>query len=347
MKSKVLITCFSYGGNRKYMFNPDHLRADLKRILTLVLNKNISPLEEVTILTDIVPFGYLVNEIRTDFQQEVERFLREKGYHGDIVRTGKGGKALLPWLRQICEEASVYFHTCAKELYKEVLEALPFILRSSTVVEFASLFTNFVQIKSKDRYELELEKVFKSMKPQDNLFFYYSGHGVRFINSDKVVEKVCLIIPSSRGSEEYYNRNSFSKLISRCAVGNIFMVFDCCHSSEMIDLPFQINFEKSHSYLGRIKPTTKTRANIIYLGSTKEGQTCGFYDKGEYGSIFTYHLLSCLNSLRKEISFDKLYRCVEVKVQAYRNKSGKPPQNMFISVTSISIQGIPKWLLDN
>lgn len=348
MQDKAVITCFSYNNNRKYMFNSDYLRSDLRRILSFVLNKIGCPLNDITILTDISPYGNIVDEIRAAFQDEVEKYLHDIGYHKPIIRTGKGGIHLLEWLHKICREASKYVGKSEHHLFRGITrEVLP-IMRSSNVIEFVSLFTNFIIVKGKYHYETSIRNIFESMGKYNNLFFYYTGHGVRFISFDGNVRDICLVIPFHNSTVEFYSKDKLQLLFNKIPANiSSFIVFDCCHSEKILELPYKII---SNKMIKRNISHNSFQSSMIYLSSTQNDQTCGFYiNKEECGSIFTYYLMNCLESITVERpgTFLFLYNYIEEKVQQYRKSTGKPPQNMSISTNRSSISSIPDWIFIN
>lgn len=347
MQNKIIITCFCYNGNRRYMFNPDYLRSDLRRIISFILNKIGCLLNNITILTDLSPQGQIVDEIRIDFQDEVEDYLRDMGYRKPIIRTGRGGIHLLEWLHKICREASKYLDKSERHLFRDITQTILPIIRSSNAIEFASLFTNFVVVNGKYHYEKNILDIFGSMKSGDNLFFYYTGHGVRFIDS-RSVRDICLVIPFHGGTSEFYSKSRLQQLFNKIPEKtSSFVVFDCCHSEKLLELPYQINFSSfGYIIVHKNKSFVSFNSDIIYLASTQNDQTCGFYiNKEECGSVFTYYLLDCLENFTPE-NFSVLYDYVENKVQEYRSSSGKPAQNMGIFVSRRDIRTIPPWLFD-
>ena len=349
MQKIAVITCFSYLGNKKYVFNPDYLRSDLRRIISFSHNRAGCPLDRIFILTDLVPSEALRQEILHDFQTEVLSYLRESGFSRSVLlraelRAENYKERPLLWLKELCEGRVGLYSTIIKEI-------LP-VIRNSSVVEFASLFTNFFLISGSPHYEETLGKIFSL--PVSHLFFYYTGHGVRVWTEQKKHE-ICLVVPRQIGEVDFYSKQKlqriFERILSRVTA---FIVFDCCHAERLLDLPYKIAFSEE-TERGELVPRRPIRGEVLYLSSTRNDQTCGFYtSKKEYGSLYTYYLIKFLESICSELSrrgssvleISRLEGGVEDKIKKYRESARKPPQNMLIGLSHKQIQKLPLWLFE-
>lgn len=354
MRSLTVITCFSYIGNAKYLFNPNYLRSDLRRILAYSLNHVQCSLSNIYVVTDILPDNQIKEEILQEFQDEVNEQLQKLGYYKLSVE-----QTLSPisWLHQVCHKASVYLKISRGKIFNKIVKHILPILRNSNVVEFASLFTKFVKVKGSLHYDLTLQKIFTLLKPgyinYDNLFFYYTGHGIRHWttqNGHKQIKDICLVVPARNGTSEPYSRKSLRKTFQIIPpTSSCFIVFDCCHAESLIDLPFKITFNKFGETISK-GISFSNYPDMVYLASTQHNQTCGFYvSTEECGSVFTYYLIKCLEKLSKKLKthpkyFYYLNSEVEEKINEYRIFSKKSPQNMLIRLNRNTIVELPTWL---
>lgn len=340
MQKVAIITCFSYVGNKKYVFNPEYLRSDLRRIVSFSHQKIGCHFDHIHVLTDLQPSERIRQEILNDFQALVQvelqalRPLLTKA----LQSSRKYEQRPLDWLRSMTR---VVEPRRPDELYRRLLRRILPVLRSTSVVEFASLFTNLVPISGEAEYRRAITSILK--QPMTHLFFYYTGHGVRGWTSDGR-PSVCLIVPKS-GEVDFQSRevvqSLFRQILRRVAA---LIVFDCCHAESMIDLPYKTSFVGRPIQQGSRQPFQN---DVLYLSSTLHDQTCGFYTLGrEYGSLYTYYLIRFLESLSRPVELSQLRSEVEDKVGRYRQRHMKPPQNMLIGLSDRRIDRLPTWLFE-
>lgn len=347
-KKITIITCFSYTGNKKYVFNSQYLRSDLRRIISFSHNRIGCTLENIHVITDLQPIKQVQEEILNDFRVEVINYLRElKIFHDHFETTIITSP--LNWLRCLCQKIS---KTKSNDLYDKVTNVVLPVIRNSNVVEFASLFTNFVTVTGGLHFDQTLNRLF-SLR-MSHLFFYYTGHGIRLWS--KQTYDIYLVIPGIHSSAEFYSRqdlqNRFTFVLEKIPS---FVVFDCCHGEALLKFPYKITFSGKIDDLCVSNYTSyKEQTEIIYLSSTQNNQTCGFYisndGQGE-GSLFTYHLIRFLEEIAKchHIQKRNIFRLREVenKIQEYRKNTGKKPQNIYIGLSRKSINQFPVWLFNN
>lgn len=352
MRKVTVITCFSYHNNKKYTFHPNHLRSDLRRIISFSHNSIGCDLNDIYVLTDIVPSSNIRQEILEDFQFEVHKVLSSKNKIGSIYWPGLKTQDLndicteltlktpLKWLKQVCKDACnlIKVQINSVQLYEILLQKIVPVIRNTSIVEFASLFTRFGLISGPQHYHKMLKNIFS--EHISHLFFYYTGHGIKiYTHTDSSRHDVHLVIPASEDKDKvgFYSQQQlqhcFNRILSKV---HAFIVFDCCHAEKLLDVSDYFD------------------TDIIYLSSTQRDQTCGFYDSyHEFGSVYTYYLMNFLNLVMTElqqrkykIQLERLYNHVETKVNKYRSTTGKPPQNMFISLSKDIIQHLPSWLFE-
>lgn len=356
MKTLSIITCFSYTGNYKYFFNPDYLKSDLKRILSFSLDQTGCSLEDIYVITDMKPDLQIRNEIIQEFKEEVIDYLKQIGY--DVANIESFEKNPVRWLEKIC--GMLTSSKSKYTLFDSVISNLLPILRTSNVVEFSSLFVNFVQISGKDHYDRTIRKIFRTTHPKTsnqssllkyycskNLFFYYTGHGVRHWSDRQGVfsiKDICLVIPGLEGTSEVYSRSLLREAFRQISPNtSSFIVFDCCYSETLLELPFKISDE-----FGDVPDKEFLDGTMIYISSTQNDQTCGFYDgSDDCGSVFTYFLIEYMKDSKKSRKFLKLYDEVGKKINEYRNGLNKTKQDMFIQMNRPYIEKMPGWLFQN
>lgn len=309
-----IISCFSYTGSRKYVFRSTHIKSDLRKILSFSHNRIGCSFDNIYIMTDIQPSKSIQSAICQDFCSKVIEYLQELGLLNCLpIEYCKDNPR--EWVLNICKQ--IISDNKAIKLYEEIMRKIILIIRNSNVIEFASLFTNLILIKGKDHYDDTLNKIFD--KPISNLFFYYTGHGIKIKHSQN--HEICLVIPCK--TPEFYTQKELQTRF-QTILNNVssFIVFDCCHGQNLLNL-------------NNIKHDT------IYLSSTSHNQTCGFHIP-DSGSLFTYYLIKFLNKYCSK-SLSELQH-IESQIQHYRKLHNKEPQNISMTLSNQNITHFPHWL---
>jgi hypothetical protein len=309
-----IISCFSYSDNRKYKFSPEHLRSDLRRIISFSHNQTGCTLGNTYIITDIQPREKIQKELLENFVIQVNEYLN--------ISSKYSGLKPLEWLYNICIQIS-------DDLYVRITNMILPIIGTSNIIEFCSLFANLIVITDKSHYEKVLDRIFN--KPMTNLFFYYTGHCI------KMLSEIYILVPKNQ-KVEYYNRKDLQdKIFSVLNNVNSFIILDCCNGN-ILEFPYKLIFNKDTDDL-YLCNNNYIKNTHIYLSSTRNNQTCGFHKYG--GSLFTYYLMEFLKSQNRKIAY---LREVDEKIQEYRKFNEKNPQNMFIGLSKDNITHLPSWL---
>lgn len=320
MAKTVIITCFAYPKNSKYSFNPEYVRSDLRRVLTFAINHVKCRINKVVILTDISPNPKITFEIIREYQKGALKYLQSIGWKGSRDHFRYFSDRPSEWLRTICHYASQDLGISSSDLQLQVSRRIVPILNPETIIEFVSLFTSFRLIANLEDYLDQLKKFL--LRVPDQLFFYYTGHGVRFFNSKGENEGLALVI--QRSSQAEYLKVELIEALFQKLPESIrgLVVFDCCHASGVFKKP----------YISK---------GLVFLASCREDQTCGFYDSEEkkgrkYGSLFTYFLISALN--KGQTNLQEIIPQIEARILEYRKKKHKPAQNIIHNQIEI-----PEW----
>lgn len=364
-KKTSIIICFAYTEDRKYEFNSEYLRSDLRSIVTFSHNQTGCLLENTYIITDILPVKKIQDEILDDFCTEVIKYLRELGGLTDsysavsVEYVQKFKLTPLQWLYNLCKQVTSKAN--ASNLYNKIITTILPVIREMNAIEFASLFTNFIIITGKSHFDQTLRKIFS--QPMTHLFFYYTGHGIRRWTNDRRSYDICLIIPGK--VSEFYSRQDLRKKFE-LVLNNVdsFIIFDCCHAETILEFPHKLGFsEKQYTEMPSVIQSSKNyninnNNSHIYLSSTCNNQTCGFYipKNNQCGSsLFTYYLIKFLKKIGNNIDICRnkymrnisLLKDVEENIQKYRKLSKKKPQNISISLSKNTITTLPLWLFEN
>lgn len=335
----VVLMCFSYCRNSKYIFDPENIRADLCRLITFAIKNLKCNLENIYLLTDFIPNERKVSEIGADFHQEVidiafpsssDNNDREDQLD-DIIDKGP-----LPWLLNLCNQDYRQYNSIMRQIIPEI--------RNSNVVEFATLFVNYIAISGLSHFIDVLQNILWKTQ-EDKIFLYYTGHSVKSYDG----EDVQLVIPTGGDTVEYINKTEFQQLIEGIPhFTYTFFGFDSCYGESILDLAQKITFTKDGKMIKRVRYNKKTiRKDIILFTSTLGDQTCGFFENQKRrGSLFTYYLLKSLTDLPKNHDFSIFASQIETPVGEYRTKMNKPIQNICIWTGRDSVFKLPRWLVN-
>lgn len=376
-----ILTCFSYTRNHKYIFDEENIKTDLKRMLMFSITNLNCRMENIFVLTDLVPDTEKMDEMCIDFETEVLMYLKNKGFEDidcgsyqefkDKQLGDQGGNHVyrpLNWLWNICLQLSDT-RVQPMELYREVMDNIIPVINNSNVIEFCSLFVNFINVDGARHYLDILSNIFERDK---RIFFYYSGHCIRSCTFTDIY----MVIPTAGYEVEHLNRDQLQPIFNgmenqedeetesnrRCK--QIFCVFDCCYAESLIKMPYRITFDTQPGKrvtMRRKKLLQRDLDNyIIVITSTFRDQKCGFLDEDK-GSIFTFYVIRCLRKISNmcksknktpevknlgdnPLDFTVLYEMVERNICKYREKFGKSAQNMCILVSHSNLHHIPTWI---
>ena len=355
MSNYAVIVCFTYVKNSRYALNPRYVKADLRRVLTYSFNHLKNSLEHTSIITDILPEKYKIDEVNLSFQHEVISFLTDTYSH---LKGATPNTNLFPlkWLYQFCQEHKLDY----PEIYGRVKTEITPVIRTSNVIEFAYLFTKFTLISGKHEFTDLLRKKLSDIPLKTKLLFYFTGHAIKKTStkeSGKVcsdVETVYMLIP---------NKNHGSSFVADSAIRDIFRVLkttievffilDCCYSQQFIDTVYKTTFSSHGNQVLFENITDKIILNedvdnIFYIGSTLGDQTCGFYSVSpEEGSVFTFFLLKYMNEIvnnKLQNSVAQLYQSVEKPIFKYRKSKEEPKQNIILCKNNNNFTKLPSWL---
>lgn len=125
-----------------------------------------------------------------------------------------------------------------------------------------------------------LEELAKS--DADKVFFHYSGHGTRKRdqNGDEA-DGWDEVVFSKDGVE--ISDDDICKVVQSIKGKTVFLIFDCCHSGSIVDLPFQLNPNGSVDKVN----SKKFNSDIICISGCKDHQTSADITEGNvsYGAL--------------------------------------------------------------
>lgn len=139
-----------------------------------------------------------------------------------------------------------------------------------------------------------LKDVIKNLSCGDKLFFHYSGHGLQVwdMDGDEIDNKDEAIFTH----HGVVTDDRISEVLSMIPEGvKVFLIFDCCNSGSIADLPYQYKNSSTHTLISN----KKFSADIVTLSGSRDDQTSAdawiAERKGYYGAL-TSSLIGLVDS---------------------------------------------------
>lgn len=158
------------------------------------------------------------------------------------------------------------------------------------------VLTDFTPIKPTKENLLGVIGEFFKLK-SDVLFFHYSGHGSSTVdrNGDERDGKDETVLPldytENGGITDDELRGMLSKVSSQTRV---FLIFDCCHSGTMLDLPYNLRKGKGWR-MDKDDTLLETEGEVICVSGCLDNQTSSdAYLEGRFQGALTYSFLRAL-----------------------------------------------------
>lgn len=153
----------------------------------------------------------------------------------------------------------------------------------------------------------------KDLKPGQNVFFHYSGHGGRVPDqsNDEITGLDSCIHPYSENVIETISDDELRiRLAEKIPVGcKCFVVLDCCHSGTAMDLRYnwQCAQDKKLSFLQDEK-YQKTKGSVVFLSGCQDVQYSmdTVNAQGIPGGALTFALLSTWNKYKFQLKIKHL-----------------------------------------
>ncbi len=182
--------------------------------------------------------------------------------------------------------------------------------------QFNYLKTLYDRDATRDNILREFEWLMQNVKPNDNVFIYYSGHGEYMENMDKG-----FWVPfdaSSKTISRYVSNDDIRSFLSGINSKHTLLVTDACFSGDIFrGKTMTIPYENSTKYYQK-----------VYSLNSRKALTSGgvepVMDKGREGhSVFAYYFLQALDN-NNEKYFDASQIFESLKIPVVNNSSQTP-----------------------
>ncbi len=193
----------------------------------------------------------------------------------------------------------------------------------SSKYEFQYLKTLFDKEATRDNILKEFELLMQNVKPNDNVFIYYSGHGEYLENMDKGFWVP--IDASSKAISKYISNEDIRSFLSGINSKHTLLVTDACFSGDIFrGKTMTIPYENSTKYYQK-----------MYSLNSRKALTSGgvepVMDKGKEGhSVFAYYFLQALEkNSEKYLDAGQVFESLKIPVvnNSYQTPAYSPIRN--------------------
>jgi uncharacterized repeat protein (TIGR01451 family) len=193
----------------------------------------------------------------------------------------------------------------------------------SSKYEFQYLKTLYDKEATRDNILKEFELLMQNVKPNDNVFIYYSGHGEYLENMDKGFWVP--IDASSKAISKYISNEDIRSFLSGINSKHTLLVTDACFSGDIFrGKTMTIPYENSTKYYQK-----------MYSLNSRKALTSGgvepVMDKGKEGhSVFAYYFLQALeNNSEKYLDAGQIFESLKIPVvnNSYQTPAYSPIRN--------------------
>jgi hypothetical protein len=157
----------------------------------------------------------------------------------------------------------------------------------------------------------KLQQIIMESESIDEFFFHYSGHGSQFTdtNNDEIDGKDEFIIPCDYVTIGVITDDLLRFMINQITCRTL-MLFDCCHSGSIVDLPYQFDLQKDGSIRKIIQSNYNCPNKEIYKisGSRDDQVSLSMFDyiANKYRGACTHSFIDTLIAHNFDITFEKL-----------------------------------------
>lgn len=152
-----------------------------------------------------------------------------------------------------------------------------------------------------------------------NLFFHYSGHGTRIRDTDGDEEDGYDEVVYSKDGVMIVDDQINAEIALYPKDKTVFLIFDCCHSGSIVDLPY-IYTDKNG--VKTEKTVKNVSAKVIAISGCRDNQTSADITKNgmSFGALSStlYSLLRKYRSDGKEVTWKQLYFDLLVEMRKKR-----------------------------
>ena len=224
--------------------------------------------------------------------------------------------------------------------------------RSKDIIMLRDDDTDPTKLPTKKNIEAMFEQLAESSSDLEELWIHYSGHGTLikdknniFARDNNVANTDNLIVPMDFDDNGFIRDIDLLAIIQKIQCRAI-LIFDCCHSGTICDLPWSFLYQSPTSCLIEKSHVTVMPNNNVYVfSSSKDSQTSAdaynAIDRQMAGA-FTTSFITCLRNSHHNIPLLNLYRdvCIDLAQRGFQQtpvfSSSNPSPTYVIAKPSMS-----------
>jgi hypothetical protein len=196
------------------------------------------------------------------------------------------------------------------------------------------------QMPTRQNIITNLANLAKNSSSLKELWIHYSGHGSQIKNKDgtEVSGYDSILVPIDYKTKGYILDTDILEIIKTIKCRTI-LLFDCCHSGTICDLPWCFVYSSQNTY-SRIQNNNViiSNPNIFMFSGCKDMQTSAdtFNKESDlYIGAFTNAFITCLRNNRHNIQYIYLFRdiCLHLLNNGYTQVPVFSSSNMNPSLT--------------
>jgi hypothetical protein len=166
---------------------------------------------------------------------------------------------------------------------------------------------------TKQNILMQLEKLVADSVNCTEIWFHYSGHGSQIAdkNGDEKENLDDIIVPLDYATAGFIIDDDLYAIFKNAKCKTV-LIFDCCHSGTMVDLPWSYVYVNPGAYqVVRNNNNTLENTEIFMFSGCKDDQTSAdtfSEDQQQAVGAFTNAFISSIRSRNHEVTFLTLYR---------------------------------------
>lgn len=161
----------------------------------------------------------------------------------------------------------------------------------------------------------KLNNLIKNSSPRDNIYIHFSGHGtyVEDQNNDEKDGKDEVFVPVNY-EKGFISDDVLFSIVSKTKT-NVLMVFDCCHSGSICDLPYKYDKINNEIKLSMENRRALNKKVTMISGCRDEQSSFDFFSEkqNKHHGLLTLRLYEYLKQTNYSLTFKELIKNIHKK----------------------------------